>query len=60
MFLFLHGLAMALGFLMGMSGGSGFSHFAAGGGSIVAPADGGGGSGSGGGQNGDGGGTMPG
>ena len=40
MFLFLHGLAMMLGFLIGGPGGSGFSHVA--GGSIAAPADAGG------------------
>lgn len=64
MFLFLHGLAMVLGFLIGGPGGSGFSHMA-GGGSIVAPADSGGtmpGAQSGGqvGPNDDSGGTMPG
>lgn len=60
MFLFLHGLAMVLGFLIGGPGGTGFSHMAGGGG-IVAPADGGGGGGIGGGPPaGDGGGTMPG
>jgi hypothetical protein len=43
MFLFLQGLAMTLGFLLGMPGGSGFAHMSGGGGSVVAPADGGGG-----------------
>lgn len=42
MFLFLHGLALALGFLMGFGGGSGFSHVS-GGGMISAPMDSGGG-----------------
>lgn len=43
MFLFLHGLALALGFLMGLEGGSGFSHVSGGGGMISAPMDSGGG-----------------
>ena len=41
MFLFLHGLALALGFLAGFEGGSGFAHLSGGG--IAAPMDGGGG-----------------
>lgn len=40
MFLFLHSLAMALGFFMGLGGGSGVSHFSGG---IVSPMDSGGG-----------------
>lgn len=43
MFLFLHGLALALGFLMGFGGGSGFSHVSGGGEMISAPMDSGGG-----------------
>ncbi|MGA8576174.1 MAG: hypothetical protein WB609_10920 [Candidatus Cybelea sp.] len=42
MFLFLHGLALMFGFLMGLSDGSGISIHTAGGG-ISAPMDGGGG-----------------
>lgn len=42
MFLFLHGLALALGFLMGFGGGSSFSHISSGG-MISAPMDSGGG-----------------
>lgn len=59
MFLFLHGFAMMLGFLMGMPGGSGFSHLS-GGSSIAAPADGGGGTMPGAAPADGGGGTMPG
>ena len=43
MFLFLHGLALALGFLMGVGGDSSFSHLSGGGGMISAPMDSGGG-----------------
>ena len=41
MFLFLQGLAMMLGFLIGTPGGSGFTHVF-GGGATMSPADGGG------------------
>lgn len=42
MFLFLHGMAMLFGLLMGVPDGSGFSVHSADGGGISQPADGGG------------------
>lgn len=57
MFPFLHTFAMALGFLMGFGGGSGFSHLSGGG--ISAPMDGGGTMPGGPAVPADGGGTMP-